>query len=91
VYGAAQALCAGTPLLSSNAASLPEVVGDAAPLLPPGDVAAWSEGFRALLGDRDAAEARAAAARPAAIARFAWAASARAAAAAYRRVAAEAQ
>ena len=48
-YGAAQALCAGTPLLSSNAASLPEVVGDAAPLLPPGDVAAWSEASRVLV------------------------------------------
>ncbi len=85
-YGAAQALCAGVPLLSSDAASLPEVVGDAAPLLPPGDVERWSAGFREMLAARDASEARAAAARPAAIARFAWATSARSVAAAYARV-----
>ncbi len=85
-YGAAQALCAGVPLLSSDAASLPEVVGGAAPLVPPGDVERWSAGFRDMLAARDASEARAAAARPAAIARFAWSTSARAVAAAYARV-----
>ena len=78
-YGAAQALCAGIPLVSSDAASLPEVVGDAAPLLGPGDVAAWIETCRTFLADHPRADARAASARPLAIARFAWAATATAA------------
>jgi len=71
-YPAAQALCAGTPLLAAATSSLPEVVGDAAPLLPPDDVAAWSAAFRAIVGDRDAAEARALTVKAAANLRFAW-------------------
>ncbi len=82
-YGAAQALCAGAPLLAADAASLPEVVGTMAPLLPPDDANAWSDAFNALLSDRAAAEAHAAAQRPAAIARFSWRASAEAVAAIY--------
>jgi glycosyltransferase involved in cell wall biosynthesis len=72
-YGAAQAQCAGVPLLAASGSSLPEIVAGAAPLLAPDDVTAWVEALRALLADPGAAEARAAAARPAAIARFAWA------------------
>jgi glycosyltransferase involved in cell wall biosynthesis len=71
-YPAAQALCAGVPLLAAATSSLPEVVGDAAPLLPPDDVAAWDAAFRAIVDDRDAAEARAQAVKPAANLRFAW-------------------
>ena len=33
----------GVPTLTSDAAALPEVVGDAGPLLPPDDLAAWAE------------------------------------------------
>jgi len=82
-YAAAQALCSGVPLLAANAASLPEVVDGAMPLLPPADAEAWGAAMRAILGDRDAAEARAAALRPAAVARFDWSRAARETASAY--------
>jgi glycosyltransferase involved in cell wall biosynthesis len=76
-YGAAQALCAGVPLVAAAAASLPEVVAGAAPLLGPDDVTGWSDALRAVLDARDAAEARAAGLRAASIERFGWPASAR--------------
>jgi len=71
-YGAAQALCAGVPLVASSASSLPEVVAGAAPLCAPDDVALWSATLRALLQDRESAEARAAATRDGARIRFGW-------------------
>ncbi|MBC8074511.1 MAG: glycosyltransferase family 4 protein, partial [Chloroflexales bacterium] len=37
-----EALACGAPTLASNTSSLPELVGDAAPLLPPGDPEAWA-------------------------------------------------
>jgi glycosyltransferase involved in cell wall biosynthesis len=83
-YGAAQALCAGVPLLCAASSSLPEVAGDAA-RIPPDDADAWSSALGALLAARESAEATAAALRPAARARFAWATAARAVAAAYAR------
>ncbi len=84
-YGAAQALCAGVPLVAARASSLPEVVGDAAPLVPPDDVAGWVAALAEILARPGAAAARAEAARAASIARFGWPAAARAAAAAYAR------
>jgi len=39
---ALEALAHGAPLLASTAGALPEVVGDAAPLLPPDDASAWA-------------------------------------------------
>jgi len=83
-YAAVQALCGGVPLLAAATSSLPEVVADDAPLLAPDDVAAWAEGLRAVLADRDAVERRARAVRAGAIARFAWKTSAAALAALYR-------
>ncbi|MBC5815289.1 MAG: glycosyltransferase family 4 protein [Candidatus Eremiobacteraeota bacterium] len=74
-YGAAQALCAGVPLLVSNSSSLPEVVEGEAPTLPCDDVQAWVTHINAILDDREKAERRAAAIRHGAITRFAWAAS----------------
>ncbi|MDP9025658.1 MAG: glycosyltransferase family 4 protein [Candidatus Eremiobacteraeota bacterium] len=74
-YGAAQALCAGVPLLVSNSSSLPEVVEGEAPALPCGDVQAWVTHINAILNDRETAERRAAAIRHGAITRFAWTAS----------------
>jgi len=71
-YGAAQALCAGVPLLASNASSLPEIVREAAPLLDPEDVASWSEALRDLCADPLPAERSAAAGRAACSARFSW-------------------
>lgn len=41
-----EAMGCGAPVLSSNASSLPEVAGDAAILLPPGDVRAWAEAIQ---------------------------------------------
>jgi glycosyltransferase involved in cell wall biosynthesis len=50
------------------------------------DAVAWIDAARAVLGDRDAAERRAAAARPRAIARFAWSTAAARCAEIYARV-----
>jgi len=82
-YAAAQALCAGIPLLASDAASHPEIAVGGAPLLPAGDVAAWSAALETTLAAIEAAEARAASVRPSAAARFTWDACARATIAAY--------
>jgi glycosyltransferase involved in cell wall biosynthesis len=83
-YGAAQALCAGVPLLCSNAASLPEVAGTGVPLLEPANLGAWVEALSAALGDRDGAEDRARALRADACARFGWRATAEVVARTYR-------
>jgi glycosyltransferase involved in cell wall biosynthesis len=82
-YAAAQALCAGVPLLASNAASLPEVVGDAAPLLAPGDAGVWTDAILAVLATRDEREAAARAHKAASDTRFGWPQSARATLRAY--------
>ena len=82
-YAAAQALCAGIPLLASDAASHPEIVASALPLVASGDVGAWSAAIAACLHDIEAAETRAASIRAAAAARFTWGACARATIAAY--------
>ena len=82
-YGAAQALCAGVPLVCSNASSLPEVAGPETSYVAPDDVAGWSAAIAAVAVDAAGAEERAAALRGEACARFAWSASARAATDAY--------
>jgi len=71
-YGAAQALCAGIPLVAANASSLPEVARNDAVLVDPMDDVAWAAAITALLDDRAGSERRAANARPGAIARFSW-------------------
>lgn len=69
-YGAAQALCAGAPVVASDRASLPEIVGEDAPLVSIDDVDAWITALaRALAGKADE---RAGAVRARAVARFAW-------------------
>lgn len=75
-YAAAQALCAGTPLVVSNAASLPEVVADMAPIVSTDDEQEWGREIAAILADPAGANERAAAGRERGIARFAWRASA---------------
>lgn len=77
-YGAAQAMCAGIPLVAADASSLPEVAGPGVPLVAPDDAAGWVRALRAELADRAASEARAAARRRTAIARFSWLSAARA-------------
>jgi glycosyltransferase involved in cell wall biosynthesis len=84
-YGAAQALCAGVPLLVSEAASLPEVAGRDVPWLPPDDTAVWSQALAAIAAAPDEAERRAASRRDAARDRFAWSTAARATNEAYAR------
>ena len=88
-YGAAQALCAGVPLVAANASSLPEVVAGSAPLIAPDDITGWVDALRAVLADRDRAERVAAVGRVRARERFAWPAGARIAIAAYHRAATE--
>jgi alpha-1,3-rhamnosyl/mannosyltransferase len=82
-YAAAQALCSGIPLLASDAASHPEIVASALPLVASADARAWQAAITACLDDSEAAETRAAAIRAAAAARFTWEACARATIAAY--------
>jgi glycosyltransferase involved in cell wall biosynthesis len=48
-----EAMACGAPVICSDSSSLPEVVGDAALLVPPLDVRAWAEALRRLLGDAD--------------------------------------
>ena len=62
-----EAMAAGCPVLSSNSASLPEVVGDAAVVAAPGDLDAWAVALVALWTDpaRRAALAEAGRARAA--------------------------
>jgi len=51
-----EAMAAGTPVLTSNVSSLPEVAGEDALLVDPTDEAAVADGIRRLLGDRDLRE-----------------------------------
>ena len=46
-----EALACGVAVLSSDAGSLPEVLGPAAVYLPPRDPAAWAQGVLDLLAD----------------------------------------
>lgn len=82
-----EAMACGVPVVCSNAASLPEVIGDAGLLLPPRDVGAWVKALGAMLGGPDLrAELRTkglARAR-----RFSWDAAARKTLEVYRSVAA---
>ncbi|MCG3174597.1 MAG: D-inositol-3-phosphate glycosyltransferase [Myxococcota bacterium] len=83
-----EAMACGAPVICSNAASLPEVAGDAAVLLPPHDAAAWARAWKDLIGDaprrRQLREAGLAQAR-----RFDWNTTARATFEVYREAAAE--
>ena len=53
-----EAMACGCPVACSNAASLPEVVGDAARLFDPNDAAAIAAGVRELLAAPDGWSAR---------------------------------
>jgi glycosyltransferase involved in cell wall biosynthesis len=81
-----EAMACGVPVVSSNAGSLPEVLGDAAVLLPPRGLDAihqWADTIVRLLGD-DAERIRMAAAGRAQAARFTWEKAAAATLAIYR-------
>jgi glycosyltransferase involved in cell wall biosynthesis len=81
-----EAMAHGTPVLTSNRSSLPEVAGDAALLVDPLDRAAIAAGLVRLAGDA-ALRQRLAAAGPRRAARFTWRATAAATWASYREVA----
>jgi glycosyltransferase involved in cell wall biosynthesis len=85
-YALAEALCVGLPVIAARSSSLIEVAAGDAELVDPADGAGWIDATRALLAAREASEARAAAARDHAVARFAWSTAARACAAIYARV-----
>jgi glycosyltransferase involved in cell wall biosynthesis len=71
-YAAAQALCAGTPVIVSDRSSLPEVVNGAAPIVSADDERDWIRAISEILSDRHAAQAQADVRRTAAITRFSW-------------------
>jgi glycosyltransferase involved in cell wall biosynthesis len=48
-----EAMAAGTPVITSNTTSLPEVVGDAALTVPPTDACALAQAIQSVLTDRD--------------------------------------
>jgi glycosyltransferase involved in cell wall biosynthesis len=81
-----EAMTYGVPVVSSTGGSLPEVLGDAAALVPEEDPAAWAETLASLLADPDRRAALAARGRtwPA---RYTWEHAAEATWAVYRQVA----
>jgi len=83
---AVEAMACGMPLVATTAGALPEVVGDAALLVPPGDHCALADQLTVLLADpglrRDLGERG----RTRVLDRFTWEAAARATADRYREV-----
>ena len=69
-YAAAQALCAGVPVVVSDRSSLPEIVADGGTIVELESVEGWVAALGAAL--RGECDARAAAVRARAIERFAW-------------------
>lgn len=67
-----EAMACGTPVLSSDGGSLPEVVADAAEVLPPASPEAWAAAIARLLGDT-ARRAELVARGTARVATFSWA------------------
>ena len=66
-----EAMACGTPVVSSNAASLPEVVGDAALLCDPGSAEQWRAALSRLVADGDL-RAELSAQGPVRAGRFSW-------------------
>ena len=85
-YAAAQALCAGVPVVVSDQSSLPEVAGGSAPVVSVDDDKAWQIAIGEVLADPSRANKDAADQRERAIARFSWSSSARAMIAVYQEV-----
>jgi glycosyltransferase involved in cell wall biosynthesis len=81
-----EAMACGTPVVCSDATSLPEIVGDAALLVDPDDVTGWVERLTAVAED-EALAARLSAAGLERAAEFTWERTAAATLAVYRAVA----
>ncbi|MFF2086239.1 glycosyltransferase family 4 protein [Nocardia sp. NPDC058176] len=71
---AVEAMASGTPLVASRAGALPEVVGDCAELVEPGDVDALTRVLGALLTDTDRRDRMGAAGRRRVLELFSWSA-----------------
>jgi glycosyltransferase involved in cell wall biosynthesis len=52
-YAPMEAMACGCPVLSANTGALPEILGDAAHLLPPDDPTTWAEAMETLLEDNE--------------------------------------
>jgi glycosyltransferase involved in cell wall biosynthesis len=83
---AVEHMASGTPLIASRAGALPEVTGDAAMLVPPGDPEELAAALRGLLDDEAARAERAERGLTRVRERFAWPAVATATEAMYRKV-----
>jgi glycosyltransferase involved in cell wall biosynthesis len=68
----AETLAIGTPLVTTNAGSIPEVVGKYASMVPVGDVKALSEAIKTVLDNPDAAQIQSQAGRKWVKKRFHW-------------------
>jgi glycosyltransferase involved in cell wall biosynthesis len=83
---AVEAMACGVPLIATTAGALPEVVGDAALLVPPGDPCALADQLTALLGDDGLRRRMSEMGRARVLGRYTWEAAARATVARYREV-----
>lgn len=83
---AVEHMASGTPLIASKAGALPEVTGDAAVLVPPGDPEELAAALRGLLGDEEARAEHAERGLARVRERFAWPAVAAATEAMYQKV-----
>ena len=81
---AVEAMACGTPLVTTTGGALPEVVGDAALQVAPGDVGALAGGIETVLASPDVAAALAAKGRSRVLESFTWDAAARSTAEVYR-------
>jgi glycosyltransferase involved in cell wall biosynthesis len=66
-----EALACGTPVVASNRSSLPEVLGDAAVLVDPGDTSAIADGMQRMLED-DSLRSRLSSMGPRRASAFSW-------------------
>lgn len=78
-----EAMASGVPVLCSNASSLPEIVGEAACMLPPEDIGSWCEAI-VRVADSDAKRASLTSRGLLRATEFSWARTARQTAALYR-------
>ena len=86
---AVEAMACGAPLVASSGGALPEVVGEAAILVAPGDVGQLAAGIESIVRSPALGERLGAKGRARALEHFTWPATARATAEVYRRTIAQ--